>query len=342
VTGSISSPASLGLTDEQLRSKAVVVEGTGIGKVDDPMGAGDGSGSTSIVGGIKRVIAQLGTLLSRTPVTGKKTNATSVPVALSEEQEFLLTTIAQKITDSVTVNLDTRNRLPASLAGGATNPALNVFISNPGDISGGGTGTGSSSTASPYYIEDFLANAVAADYSKSDLIRKITVFNTQVNPVTVVSSWYNITQSKVIAEPLATDLKDRQQQILTPDQISKYRVIKPVAGTPVTVGGLETLLSGKITSITVLQESGTGKITGDTAESWDMVAGSTMVIDGGSTQALGILSSDIGILNVSGVMRLGVSFRKTGASISNTVTVAHVLDATSLPVDSTGGNLNQA
>jgi hypothetical protein len=135
-------------------------------------------------------------------------------------------------------------------------------------------------------------------------------------------------------------LKDRQSTTVIPDQILKYRVLKPLAGSPVSVASLETALGGKITSVTIHQESGTGKISGDTADTWDLSAGSVMAMGGGNGQSTNILSNDIIFLNVSGVMRMGVTFKKTGSSVSDTSQISHTFDATSVAVDSSGNVIN--
>jgi len=293
-----------GITDTELRAKPLEVDlkgssGNALGAVDSAIAAEDGTGTITLVGGLKRVIFHLFSVVQRIPTIGQKSSANSIPVALSAEHGLML--------DSLTKGMTALHDRFLETVGGATQQKmLMVNVANAADISGGGGGVASS----PTKVEDFTAvAAVGTDAAIGDVLRKITIYNTTELPLSISVFWYNITKKKYIAEPSEASYKTPSKNL---EQKIGFRVIKVAAGSVLSVEAIETTLGSAVFGVVAFQESGAGQILGDDDVAWDLPSGGSFELS--QTQTAGTyavrLDKTTKFKSVSGVLRLGVNFQK--------------------------------
>lgn len=313
VLGSLIRPAGesgAGISDAELRAKPLDVDlkgssGNALGAVDAAAAAEDGTGTTSLVGGVKRMIAHLFAITQRIPTIGQKATTASVPVALSVEHALLLDNVSKGVT-----NL--HDRFIETVNGAVQQKMLMVSVANAADIGGGG----SSAVQKPISVDDFVGKQlVGTDISVGDKLRRITFYNTAATPFTTTVVWYNQTKQKYIATPTDADVQ-RPSAVL--DQVVTYRVIKVAAGSVLSVAALETTLGGSIMSVQAYQESGNGQIIGDDGVGWDLPTGAaySMSESGGVFNTM--LDKTTQFKSTAGTLRLGVHYRKTSASGNGT------------------------
>lgn len=293
-----------GITDAELRAKPLEVDlkgssGNALGAVDSAIAAEDGSGTITLVGGLKRVISHLFSVVQRIPTIGQKSTANSIPVALSTEHGLMLDSLTKGVTAL-------HDRFLETVGGATQQKMLMVNVANAADIGGGSGGV----AISPTKVEDFTAvAAVGTDAAIGDALRKITIYNTTALPLSTSVFWYNITKKKYIAEPSEASYKTPSQNL---EQKIGFRVIKVAAGSVLSVEAIETTLGGAVFGVVAFQESGAGQILGDDDVAWDLPSGGSFELS--QTQTAGTyavrLDKTTKFKSVSGVLRLGVNFQK--------------------------------
>lgn len=334
-----------GLTDAQLRATplSVLFDANavlpGIGTVADLASSVDGTGSATLIGGVKRVVAHLNTLLSRTPVLGQGLRAASAPVVLSTEQEKILVDTQANTLSSGNSLTSLLSRIPSTLGGTQATPAMYVQMTNAADIAASIAAGTAGSASKPNRIDDYVVLVAGTGYAVGDQLRRISVFTLDPQPMTITVYWYNLTQAKTIAAPVMTSLQDKVKADALKYTTVHYRVIPVSVGVDLAVSDLETTLSGKVLSVHMLQVSGAGQVVGDDAQAWDLPAGATMSLQDRLGSAVGVLAPDIKFRNVSGVLKLGVNYLKLGGTAVPVSTVSYLTDGVSYLTDSAGNRL---
>lgn len=128
-----------GITNTELRAAPIGTitaaqspEVLGIGSTGDSAAPEDGSGSYSMISALKRMVSTLYSLRARLPAAlGSQTRTASLGVALSIEQEAIISDAARAISLSNEKMDLLLNRLPSSVGSKASTDSMSVVISNP-------------------------------------------------------------------------------------------------------------------------------------------------------------------------------------------------------------------
>lgn len=167
-----------------------------IGAQTDTIAPVDGSGSYSIIAGLKRSLVNWVTLLGKIPDPGQRLKSGSIPVVVASDnglaEQLTLLDVKQTLTD---IKTDIQNRLPASLGLQPQSQSLSVVLSNP-------------TTASIVSIvEVYTAIANGIGYVNGDVLRRVELVNTGTVPATSTVTWTNVTSGITLAAiPNAVDV----------------------------------------------------------------------------------------------------------------------------------------